>query len=77
MNNNGVLFDRDTGGLIPDFEIWPGPVPEGALYVPQIGIPSNHRSALRRVLKDASKEIPPPEGLDFNAWDYQVERRDF
>jgi hypothetical protein len=77
MNNNGSLFNPDTGELIPNFERWPGPVPEGAFDAPQIGVPSNPRSALRDALEKGAKEVQSPEGIDINPLDYQAKEPNF
>ncbi|MEL7979923.1 RHS repeat-associated core domain-containing protein, partial [Vreelandella titanicae] len=77
MNNDGDLFDRDTGELIPNFEIWPGPVPEGVLNTPKIGIPGNPRSALRDTLEEGAKEVQSPEGIDINPLEYQAKEPNF
>ncbi|MEL7896675.1 RHS repeat-associated core domain-containing protein [Vreelandella neptunia] len=75
MNNNGSLRNEKTGEIIPNFERWPGPVPEGAFDSPprQMGIPSDPLSAARDALKDAAKEVQTPEGIDINPLDYRAD----
>ncbi|WFE71025.1 RHS repeat-associated core domain-containing protein [Halomonas sp. M1] len=70
QNNDGSRLNRDTGELIPNFEIWPGPVPEDAHFDHQIGVPGNPRSAVRKVLKDGGAEASKDNGLDVNPYKY-------
>ncbi|NDL72051.1 RHS repeat-associated core domain-containing protein, partial [Vreelandella alkaliphila] len=69
-NNNGDLRDPNTGQFMHDFEIWPGPVPEDAHFDRQIGVPSNPRSAVRKVLKDGGAEASKDNGVDINPYQY-------
>lgn len=50
QNNNGSLINSQTGQLIRDFKIWPGPVPENSHINQGLSVPRDPLSATRKAL---------------------------